>query len=133
MTGGYGDWPTRTDTTELYQGNKWRVLTAKLPFAIPGMQVLQFNNKILSFGNYFCFKLLIDLFCFLSIIFATPNKILQLTPLFNFLICHLGGSKVLEFNKETNDWTEIGPFLEAQNHHAASVVRIDDFKAWCRK
>ena len=40
----------------------------------------------------------------------------------------------MEFNKETNEWTEIGPFLEAfEDAHAASVVSFDDFKAWCKK
>ena len=44
-----------------------------------------------------------------------------------------GGSltQILEFNFETESWTEIGTMKEARYHHAVSIVSYDDYAKWC--
>ena len=39
------------DSTEIYSGNSWRILSSKLPEAMLGMQVGNINNKVLLFGK----------------------------------------------------------------------------------
>ena len=40
-------------------------------------------------------------------------------------------NKILEFNYETETWTEIGTIEEARGQHAVSVVSYDDYANWC--
>ena len=44
-----------------------------------------------------------------------------------------GGSltQILEFNFETESWTEIGTMKEGRDGHAVSVVSNDDYENWC--
>ena len=38
---------------------------------------------------------------------------------------------ILEFNYETESWTEIGTMKEKRINHAVSVVSYDDYAKWC--
>ena len=40
--------------------------------------------------------------------------------------------RILEFNYETESWTEIGAMKLGRYYHAVSVVRYDDFAKWCK-
>ena len=39
--------------------------------------------------------------------------------------------KTLEFNSETESWTEIGTMKEKRYQHAVSVVSYTDYAKWC--
>ena len=39
--------------------------------------------------------------------------------------------EILEFNLQTESWTEIGLMKEPEETHAVSVVSFEDFKKWC--
>ena len=38
---------------------------------------------------------------------------------------------VLEFNKETETWSEVGHMMHAEAKHAVAVVNFTDFRDWC--
>ena len=44
---------------------------------------------------------------------------------------HTGLNNILEFNIETETWTEIGAMKEGRHAHAVSVVSYDDYAKWC--
>ena len=39
---------------------------------------------------------------------------------------------VLEFDKETETWSEVGHMMRAEGMHALSVVNFSDFADWCQ-
>ena len=38
---------------------------------------------------------------------------------------------VLEFNKETETWSEVGHMIRTESKHAVAVVNFTDFRDWC--
>ena len=38
---------------------------------------------------------------------------------------------ILEFNYETESWTEVGTMKRSRTGHAVSVVPFDDYAKWC--
>ena len=44
---------------------------------------------------------------------------------------YVGLKYILEFNLETETWTEISKMKEGRHAHAVSVVSYDDFAKWC--
>ena len=42
-----------------------------------------------------------------------------------------GNKKILEFNFDTESWTEVGTTKWTRTNHAVSVVSFDDYEKWC--
>ena len=38
---------------------------------------------------------------------------------------------ILEYDPETEKWTQIGTMREARDDHAVSVVKYEDYAEWC--
>ena len=114
VTGGY-NYPNYFDSTEIYNDNVWRTITAKLPTPLRGLRVATINNRVLSFGNsLFLMK------CTYKRYFSTGGQ-------------YSGGYKkdILEFIPETESWTLIGEMKESKKYHALSVVSFQDYENDC--
>ena len=111
VTGGRDKY-TSLDSTEIFSDNVWRTVAGKLPVAVWGLKVATINNRVLIFGivYYFCSKVK-------SI--SSGGHVVG------------GNKKILEFNFDTESWTEIGTMMVARGRHAVSVVPYDDYAKWC--
>ena len=115
VTGGYES--TYCDSTEIYNDNVWRTITAKLPTPLRGLRVATINNRVLSFGNSL----------YLMILQCTYKRCISSGGEYSE-----GYKKdVLEFIHETESWTVIGEMKEPKVDHAVSVVSFQDYENDC--
>ena len=117
VTGGHESYqPPFIDSTEIYNDNVWRTITAKLPTPMRRMRVATINNRVLLFGNSL---FLIKLKCTYKRCISSGGEYSE------------GYKKdVLEFIHETESWTVIGEMKEPKSDHAVSVVSFQDYKNW---
>ena len=40
-------------------------------------------------------------------------------------------NNILEYNHETEEWTEIGAMREARESLSVTIVNFDDYAQWC--
>ena len=113
VTGGYGS--TRLDSTEVFSDSSWRTVTGKLPDPMIGIRVTTVNNGVLLFGN-----LLFWIECIVVNCTSSGGSIRGSIQ-----------NTILEFNYETESWTEVGTMKRPRRYHAVSVVPFDDFANWC--
>ena len=55
VTGGYDGSPSRFDSTEIFNDNVWKTVTATLPAPMLGLRVATINNRVLAFGKSLLF------------------------------------------------------------------------------
>ena len=119
MTGG-DDGSNKLDTTEIYQDNVWRTVSGKLPVPMWGMNVRTISNRLILTG-----KLLHRLILFII-----------------YFLKFLGGEfmesssykyrrNIMEFNKQTENWEDIGNMNNKISYHAVSVVDYHQYAKWC--
>ena len=111
--GGYGKGGIAKSSTEIYSysDDSWR-FAGNLPSTIWGMSAASLNNKLLLFGE------------------------IQGVTKIKLYVCILGGKtnerKILEFNPETESWSNIGAMLEARLHNRVTIVSFADYVKWCK-
>ena len=116
----------RIKSTELYdpKTERWRDV-GDLPLSLSVSRATTINNTVLLFGTY---------------IFLTFAASSSYVPTYSIA----GGEwddedgyvwntdSVLEFNKETETWSEVGHMKQKRGNQALSVVNFSDFEDWCQ-
>ena len=116
MAGGTA--PHTTDTTEMYDGSSWTNV-GRLPIVLAYFQLININNRILSFGKHI-FRYLI--YRYPIILFSGG---LGSAPSYK--------NNILEFDINKLEWTQIGNMTYAAHSPAVSEVNFADFEPWCQK
>ena len=106
------------DSTEIFSNNVWRTVDGKLPRRMYSMVIATYNNKIQSYGKLYLFHFLIK-----------KTSI----PSGGYTLDGGAGAldSILEFNYETETWTEIGTLKAKRGWSGVSVVSYDDYENFC--
>ena len=119
MTGG-DDGSNKLDTTEIYQDNVWRTVSGKLPVPMWGMNVRTISNRLILTG-----KLLHRLILFIIYFLKFLGGEFMESSSYKYR------TNIMEFNKQTEKWKDIGTMKNGISYHAVSVVDYHQYAKWC--